>query len=242
MERKRKVKIIIMIALMVTITGMSLGFAAFSASLNISSSATVNPNSSDFNIKVYGIDSKDKVDSFRTYVELNGGINESLLSTTASAPYFLEEDADVISGTMALIDNSSMSVSNMNVTFTKPVYNSAIYYTYVLKNEGQYTAYLDFKKLAQMLDANISCVGLEGTTPALAEAACEDLKYEVFFSDSKGSSLGLNEVVVDPESSIIIIFLWQYGMENENAVLPDGPIKYSFENVKLPFTTVPAAE
>lgn len=50
MERDRKQKFIVMIALMVAIASMSLGFAAFSTTLNISSSATVSPDSSNFNV------------------------------------------------------------------------------------------------------------------------------------------------------------------------------------------------
>ena len=44
---KRKTKIITIVALVIAIFGMTLGFAAFSATLNISTSATVAPNSED---------------------------------------------------------------------------------------------------------------------------------------------------------------------------------------------------
>ncbi|MBQ3511969.1 MAG: hypothetical protein IJA30_06735 [Bacilli bacterium] len=48
MEKERQIKLLSIIALVVAITGMTLGFAAFSTTLNISSSATVTPNSEDF--------------------------------------------------------------------------------------------------------------------------------------------------------------------------------------------------
>ena len=50
MERQRQIKILSIIALVVAIVGMSLGFAAFSTTLNISSSASVTPDSEDFKV------------------------------------------------------------------------------------------------------------------------------------------------------------------------------------------------
>lgn len=58
MERDRKIRMLSIVALVLAITGMSLGFAAFSSTLTISSSATVTPNSDDFKIKVYGYNEK----------------------------------------------------------------------------------------------------------------------------------------------------------------------------------------
>lgn len=48
MSRNRKSKLIILIALVVSVCAMSIGFAAFSATLTISSSATVIPDDGGF--------------------------------------------------------------------------------------------------------------------------------------------------------------------------------------------------
>ena len=50
MEKSRTSKIIAVVALVVAVLGLSLGFAAFSNTLTISSSATVSPDSGDFDI------------------------------------------------------------------------------------------------------------------------------------------------------------------------------------------------
>ena len=52
MEKTRQIKILSIVALVVAIAGMTLGFAAFSTTLSISSSATVTPNSDDFKVVV----------------------------------------------------------------------------------------------------------------------------------------------------------------------------------------------
>ena len=51
MEKDRRVKVISIFALVIAITGMSLGFAAFSASLDLASNAFVSPDSATFNVK-----------------------------------------------------------------------------------------------------------------------------------------------------------------------------------------------
>ena len=52
MEKDRSVKVISIFALVIAITGMSLGFAAFSASLDLASNAFVSPDSATFNVKL----------------------------------------------------------------------------------------------------------------------------------------------------------------------------------------------
>ena len=50
MEKDRSTKIIAIAALLIGIVGLSLGFAAFSNTLTISSSAEVTPDQSAFNV------------------------------------------------------------------------------------------------------------------------------------------------------------------------------------------------
>ena len=50
MERDRSAKIIAIVALCIAIVGLSIGFAAFSSNLTISSSANVKPDPSSFDV------------------------------------------------------------------------------------------------------------------------------------------------------------------------------------------------
>ena len=79
MEKERHIKILSIIALVLAIAGMSLGFAAFSTTLNISSSASVTPNSDNFNIifcnSINIGDCNSYVNHFLDYKTVNGATN-----------------------------------------------------------------------------------------------------------------------------------------------------------------------
>ena len=53
MEKNRKFKILSIVLLVMAIAGMTLGFAAFSTTLSISSSASVTPNRDSFGVKFF---------------------------------------------------------------------------------------------------------------------------------------------------------------------------------------------
>ncbi|MBO5120310.1 MAG: hypothetical protein J6C28_01310, partial [Bacilli bacterium] len=119
MERSRKRKILLMLILSVTIAGLSIGFAAFSASLDLASNAFVSPDSATFNVKF-----------------------------STSKDELIESDvvpSDITSGLSAsngVIDNSqSPTLKNLSVSFTSP--GQYVEYTFYARNEGEYTAYLN---------------------------------------------------------------------------------------------------
>ena len=64
MEKSQRTKILTIIVLAIGVIAMSLGFAAFSVNLNVSSSATVTPNEEDFKIKIYGVKDNDSLNDF----------------------------------------------------------------------------------------------------------------------------------------------------------------------------------
>ena len=55
MKRNRQAKIVAILSLCVSVVGLTLGFAAFSNTLTISSSTTVSPDESDFKLVLYGL-------------------------------------------------------------------------------------------------------------------------------------------------------------------------------------------
>lgn len=59
MEKRRRIKVLSIIALLLVIAGMTLGFAVFSSTLNISSSVTVSPDSNSFNVEFCELDTLD---------------------------------------------------------------------------------------------------------------------------------------------------------------------------------------
>ena len=64
MRKNQKQKIMAIVALCISVLGLTLGFAAFSNTLTISSSATVTPDSKDFKLVLYGVPSLGEYDQF----------------------------------------------------------------------------------------------------------------------------------------------------------------------------------
>lgn len=171
MERDRKVKMLSIIALVLAITGMSLGFAAFSATLNISSSATVTPNDDDFSIEFLGTDQ-----------------NGEFTSSTSIYP-MLEDGA---TGSVATLTNGeTATISNMKVSFTEP--GQSVTYAYMNLNTGVYNTYFKSYKLnllSGMSDV-IECVPATNSevTEELMNNACEDIDIRFQILSSNDNSL-----------------------------------------------------
>ena len=115
MEKQRQIKILSIFAVVLAICAMSLGYAAFSSTLNISSSATVSPNSSDFKVSFVPSEDRGTVDSIDC-----DATNKA--NCTAAR----------ISGT---------SLTGVTASFTEP--DELVYYQVDIYNNGKYDAYLN---------------------------------------------------------------------------------------------------
>ena len=144
------------IALVAAVASLSVGFAAFSATLNISSSASVSPNSSSFSVKFST--SKDSL----VVGEVSPSGNGYNLTTTNG-----------------IIDNSSTpTLTNLSVVFTTP--GQAVVYTVYARNEGEYTAYLNS---VNFIGEKVCAVGV-GTSENLVQNACDDINIYVIIDDT----------------------------------------------------------
>ena len=109
-----KDKKIIIVALIMAVISLSVGFAAFSSTLTISSSATVTPNSSDFKVIFSS--------------------SETSAATTAITP-------SVSGATASNATVTGTKLSNISVAFTEPGQRAD--YAFYVRNDGQYDAYLN---------------------------------------------------------------------------------------------------
>lgn len=114
MEKDRQTRLLIIVALVVSIVGISLGFAAFSNIIKISSSAAVKPNSSSFNVLFSSSNISQKSEPISGVV--TGGASS--------------EQAE-INGT---------TISGLRAYFSKPGQSAT--YTFYAHNVGEYVAYL----------------------------------------------------------------------------------------------------
>ncbi len=152
---KKKLTIILLV---LAVVGMSIGFAAFSTTLNISSSASVNPNSDDFKVRF----SKSET----TLVE--GSVSPSYISS------------GIASSSNAIINNSSFpTLTNISATFTQP--GQYVEYSVYVRNVGEYTAYLNLINFT----GGKTCETESGESSTLAEAACSSIEVYVEIDGKK---------------------------------------------------------
>lgn len=238
MRKDRKIKILSIVALVLAIIGMSLGFAAFSSTLTISSSATVTPNSNDFKVAVYGLKSLSGFDIEEVFT--SGPDMTQWSSDYASA---LDSYNTGVSATNAVIDNTNFTVSNMSAEFTEP--SQSIGYVFLIKNEGKYGTYISIPQYLK--DMYLSgehmgiCTAGEGATEELVQAACEGVFGQIVAVYSSDGTDISNKLVSSSQGDHLIdvgdyvVVIYSIGYEGETRA--DGPFSVKFEDFKITFST-----
>lgn len=152
MEHSRKQKLLMIVALIVAVASLSIGFAAFSVTLNISSSASVTPSSDTFSVKFSSSYSK---------------VDTSPIQATDHMPGILRVGHGII-------DNSSNpTIKNFSVTFSE--LGQYVEFVFYVRNEGEYTAYLNS---VNFLGDKV-CKAETGTTDSLVQSACEAINAKI---------------------------------------------------------------
>lgn len=177
MEKSRNIKILSIVALVLAICALTLGYAAFSTTLSISSSAIVTPNEDAFSIQIIGVDDDRKFGSLTSSI---GGPSSS----------------DVTTQSAVIVNGKTPSISNMYAGFTAPGQN--VVYIFKIKNTGQYNVYLQSGKLklSEGMDNVIVCSPTAGSnvSESLMNAACNDIDV----------TFGIVENAEDPDTRSII--------------------------------------
>ena len=208
MEHNRKQKLLMIIALIAGIASLSIGFAAFSVSLNISSSASVSPSSDTFSVK------------FST--------SQNSLAVAAVAP---SSKTSGITTTDGVIDNgTNPTIKNLSATFTTP--GQYVEYTFYARNEGEYTAYLNNINFL----GDKTCTGETGTTTSLVTSACESINISATIGNTtytettpiEGHTLAKG---VGEQIKIRLEYL-------SSGTAVDGAFSIKFPNVALVYSTI----
>ena len=212
---KRKTKIITIVALVIAIVGMSLGFAAFSATLNISSSATVNPNSEDFKIKLTGINGDNKLAVVET--NITGEIEDGIIS------------------------DDGQSISGINVPFTKP--GDYVIYEAYIDNVGEYDAYFYGIEVEMIEGVNAvkKCTPIDDVNMDLLNAVCPNIGFQHYFESDDGTLAYKNGVLNEDyilKKGTRHTMLIRY-MYLANAEYVDGSFNVEFGDTSLSYGTTP---
>lgn len=236
MEKERQIKLLSIVSLVLAISAMTLGFAAFSTTLNISSSAIVTPSSEDFKMLIYGF--KDSSSMEKVYI--SGIYDDSDLSSTLG--YGIATEYDAKAG-VAVIDNSTHTISNATGEFENNL--DQILYLFVLRNEGTYDAYLDLSEYNKISDGyelmvtEVSgvCTPGTGATASLVTEACKGVvaNYGVFdLSTGSSKKITTDYFKIEAGSEEIIgISIWNLGPWADGSFTVDFPsIEFNVSTIK----------
>lgn len=216
MEKQRNGQVIAIAALIVGVIGLSVGFAAFSNTLNIKSEAAVSPDKNSFNVDF---------SSSSTEV-LAGEITPSVTPTTLTA-------------TKALIDNSGdPTISNLKATFTEPGQKAV--YSFYAYNKGELDAFLKSIVYSNVKGSSSVkvCTALEGTTDALVQKACDGivLKVKVGALDETTSGMAnITNHTLNKSTGEMVVVTIEYLANGDRA---DGDFTVSFGDVTLNYSSV----
>jgi hypothetical protein len=197
---------------------MSLGFAAFSATLNISSSATVTPSSSNFSIGFYPWETPT--------------LDDAIISPGGSGG---------ATGSKVTLSPASTTISGLKANFTEP--GQYIEYSFFVGNDGEYDAYLraiNFLNVSGKT-SNKVCTPGTGTTASLVEATCNAISMQVevngTIATSTNTSISGNTLAKGAFAEVKVTISY-----DENGARADGPFTVDFGGISLDYSTVDGAK
>ena len=168
MEKERSSKILAVIALIVAVVGLTVGFAAYTRSLNITNlEGTVNPGESELDIF---FDNDQEKGNDLAVVK---GVGDAALATETGATITNPE----------LNSGSNPTISGFQAQFKQK--GQKVEYTFYVYNNSPYAAYLE--KVNFTGDAtHKTCEAIgTATNAALVENACKDINISLKIDDTK---------------------------------------------------------
>lgn len=214
MERKDSTRIIAIIAVVVAVIGLSVGFAAFSNTLTIKSSASVTPNATDFDV------------------------NFSNSNTAEQAGVVAGVGTNNATGDTATINNDdSPTISGLKANFTEP--GQKVTYSFYAHNAGKYDAFLNAITYANV-DGDTTtkvCTPGAGTDATMVEAACNGISVTVKVgSDTytgSDDSIADHLLAIDGYEEVVVTI--EYASDATRA---DGDFTVDFGDITLTYGSV----
>lgn len=197
------------IALVLGIIGVTLGYAAFSITLTISSSAAVKPDGSNFDV-----DFSSSASSVQTN-PVTPTLNKTVTNFTA---------------TNGTINNTNDPViTNLSATFTEPGQSAT--YSFYAYNAGEYLAYLN----SVVFQGTKTCTAKSGTSQALVDTACNGINLSVKVGSESATTTSIANITghtlaTDASEEIVVTISYA-----DNAGRADGDFDVSFPDVVLTY-------
>ena len=222
MEKQRSTKVIAVVALIAAVFGLSIGFAAYSRTLNITNiDATVTPGESELDVFFDNDQTKDNA------LEVVKGTGTGALST--------EEGATITNP--ALNSGTQPTISGFTANFTAK--GQSVVYTFYVYNNSPYNAYLNAVSFTGA-EPHKSCEATAaGTNATLVQNACNDITLSL----KVGTDTILSTNSAAFKSHTIAAGAWQpvvveIAYDGTTYPLPDGDMKVTFDGIQLSYTTI----
>lgn len=170
MEKDRGTRVLALCALFVGVFGLSIGFAAFSNTLNISTTAKYTADDTQFDVDFFADDeAKSTTLAAPANVEVTG-VGEG---TDKAAKYDLSE-VEIDNTT----DGAAPTITGLNAEFTAP--GQTVTYTFYAVNIGLYDAHLKSINAAKVkADDYIVCTPVGDADATYVANACKDISLSV---------------------------------------------------------------
>lgn len=214
MKYRRKKHLTIILILVAVISSISIGVAAFSATLNISSSATVTPNSDNFSIvfssSSYTITTRDDSGTLVIGVGTNGAQG----------------------GITSLYKKSA---TGLVAQFTDP--RKALSTTFYIHNTGEYDAYLRGVNISSINGNSYKkCIASSGTTDSLVQSACNGINIVTTINGqnySFGETISSHKIEKGTSQPIVVVIAYA-----PDAARADENFDIEFGDISLEYSTV----
>ncbi|MBO5120195.1 MAG: hypothetical protein J6C28_00730 [Bacilli bacterium] len=193
--------------------GLGIGFAAFSTTLNISSSATVSPNSSDFAVRF---------------------IDSSIMASAGGSGLVEPYASEGASGSSVYVNETY--IKDLSVNFTGD--GQYVAYEFWVANFGKFDAYLKEIKFSNVegKDSNKICTPVGDTSASLVSVACDNIYIEIYVEDAFANTSTLyknKKLEVDAYQSVYLEV-----KHSDEGVLADGPFTVEFGDIEFVYSTV----
>ncbi len=229
MERDRKTRVIAIFAMVFAVAGLTIGYAAFTKTLNIQfTNTTVQGNSANFSVKL----------SSSATAATTSPVPAGVASPTASGPTAL---APTLNAT---------TISGLGATFSAP--GQSITYTFYAVNDGQFDAYLKSITIADAAGATgkgVACTADTGASATMVANACKAITMTVTIGSDVATATssaaqvnktsGITSAAIAKKSgttikSHTVVVKLDYA---STANLVDGNFTVKFGNVTLNYAT-----
>ncbi len=226
-DKDRRARVIAIVALMLGVLGLSIGFAAFSNTLTIKSSAEVSPDEDIFNVD---------------FSKSSSSVDDS-----AIIPVLNPTGVNGFTASNAVIDNDhgDAVIKNLHAVFTAP--GQEVTYSFYTKNAGELAAYLKsvvFSNVSGESTTKICAAKTDGehtATAALVQNACQGISLTITVGSesftgttlrSAFASATAHDLAKDGSETVEVKIAYETG-----SAIADGSFDVTFGDVTLLYTS-----